>query len=241
MPQLDLVSFLPQLFWFVIIILILYFQLGKNYLPNMNKTLLFRAYFVDIAKENPLILFAENTSSRFLFRNLTLKKLRIQSESDVNNILMDLDGFKDAIRSKNSRQVRQHQSEQSTWRSSWLSTFLTASNGDAIDSRTKTLAAMNSLSALKLARFMLSLISSNAFVNVKSDDIVTRYYILEALTKLKSLKKKRTLKKKPVTQKPVTEEPVTKKSVTKKPVTKKAVTKKAVTEKPVTKKPVTKK
>ena len=111
----------------------------------------------------------------------------------------------------------------------------------AIDSRTKTLAAMNSLSALKLARFMLSLISSNAFVNVKSDDIVTRYYILEALTKLKSLKKKRTLKKKPVTQKPVTEEPVTKKSVTKKPVTKKAVTKKAVTEKPVTKKPVTKK
>jgi hypothetical protein len=91
MPQLDLVSFLPQLFWFVIIILSLYFQLGKNYLPSINKTLLLREYIYNTINlslsdtDKPrLSPFQENTFGHLIMAQMALKETRKQSiKSDL--------------------------------------------------------------------------------------------------------------------------------------------------------------
>lgn len=232
MPQLDLVSFLPQLFWFVIIILSLYFQLGKNYLPSINKTLLLREYIYNTINlslsdtDKPrLSPFQENTFGHLIMAQIALKETRKQSIKsdliepmcfnlarnyrsgqpherpylsyydrigyDIRSLYRNykLMGFK-----ADTRLMRRYQVEQDTWRNSWFGNFFVKSNGSVMDSRTKTLAVMGNASSLKLIKLVLN-ITSKFSIGTKSNDLLTRYYTLLMLNKIKKKMKQKKKKK----------------------------------------------
>lgn len=188
MPQLDLVSFLPQLFWFVIIILTLYVHLAKNYLPSINKTLLVRAII------NPLnsTTLQERTQSHLIFR-----KLIATTGLNIREFLSS--GFKDLITLKKSRQVRQQQTEQTSWRGSWLSSFFVNSDKRAC---TRTIAAVNNYLNLRLKKVVLNIISVPLLFNpsLSNITIVIRFYLLRSLKSTLSTKQKQNKQKKTKTK-----------------------------------------
>lgn len=173
MPQLDLVSFLPQLFWFVIIILSLYVHLAKHYLPSIKKALLVRDIFKLTAQGR--------TQSHLIFRKLIAMKLRV--EINIRELLSF--GFKDSITLKNGRQLRQQQTEQTSWKGSWFGSFLLNSASEGVRACTKTIATINNNSNLRLKDIVINLARLSFFsvLDLKNMTILMRFYLLALLKK----------------------------------------------------------
>jgi len=83
MPQLDKLSFIPQLVWFFGLFFILYFLMAKYYLPAIGRTLKMRERLLTIKNEN------NNLKSTILDQLLTTAQRVIGALSivitDLNN------------------------------------------------------------------------------------------------------------------------------------------------------------
>lgn len=179
MPQLDTVSFFPQFFWFLLIILVFYFQISKYYLPALNKNSIVREFAnpkSTTEKQFTNVLLLTKFKWRLFIRGVLHSGAKIKS-------LIHLISTKSGIEVVVS-QTRAQEVDQAAWKNSWFSSFLATMRGEITSAGTTTLSFINTAASAQLAGILLARMTpkNNYF---KKDNLAQRFIILFVLKQLK--------------------------------------------------------
>jgi len=91
MPQLDLLSYFPQFFWFCVFFVFFYVSLVEKYLPKLNRILAVRQFYQRSVQENSVnsevSLLSEGTEEIFKKSVEESKNLMVSHFSKTTNLL----------------------------------------------------------------------------------------------------------------------------------------------------------